>query len=83
MLREKSALEFKLGMFNDLLQSKTDVDDWLLLAQEDQSQDALEALSDNLTQLQKRLDDTELAILLNGPDDNSAAILEIHLGLAR
>lgn len=80
MLREKSALEFKLNMFGDLLQAKTDVDEWLLLAQEDQSQDALEALQENLALLQKRLDDTELAILLNGPDDNTAAILEIHPG---
>ncbi|MGE4265280.1 MAG: peptide chain release factor 2 [Desulfovibrio sp.] len=80
VLREKSALEFKLAMFNDLLQSKTDVDEWLVLAQEDQGQDALEALSENLAQLQKRLDDTELATLLNGPDDNSPAILEIHPG---
>lgn len=80
VLREKSALEFKLAMYADLSQAKTDVDDWLLLAQEDQGQDALEALSDNLALLEKRLGDTELAILLNGPDDNSAAILEIHPG---
>lgn len=80
VLREKSALEFKLGMFRDLEQAKTNVDEWLLLAQEDQGQDALEALNENLALLQKRLDDTELATLLNGPDDNTPAILEIHPG---
>ena len=67
-------------MYGDLAQAKADVDDWLQLAQEDQGQDALEALSENLTTLQKRLDNTELAILLNGPDDNTPAILEIHPG---
>lgn len=80
VLREKSSLEFKLGMYDALSLAKSDVEDWLLLAQEDQSQDAMEALSENLDQLQKRLDETELAILLNGPDDNSPAILEIHPG---
>ncbi len=67
-------------MYAALRQSKIDVDDWLVLAQEDQSQDALEALAENLSALQNRLDETELSILLNGPDDNSPAILEIHPG---
>jgi len=80
VLREKSALEFKLGMYDALAQAKADVDDWLVLAQEDQSQDAMEALGENLDHLQKRLDETELAILLNGPDDSSPAIIEIHPG---
>jgi len=80
VLREKSALEFRLGMYDALSQAKSNVDEWLLLAQEDQEQDALEALDENLAELEKRLNDTELATLLNGPDDNSPAILEIHPG---
>jgi peptide chain release factor 2 len=80
VLREKSGLELRIGMYRDLAQSKANVDDWLLLAQEDQGQDALEALDENLAELERRLNDTELAILLNGPDDNSPAILEIHPG---
>lgn len=80
MLREKSALEFRLGMYDGLAQAKADVDDWLGLAQDDQAQDTLEALRDNLDALQTRLDETELSILLSGPDDNTAAILEIHPG---
>ncbi len=80
MLREKSALEFRLGMYDGLSQAKADVDDWLGLAQDDQAQETLEALRDNLEALQTRLDETELSILLSGPDDNSAAILEIHPG---
>jgi len=80
VLREKSALEFRLGMYDGLSQAKADVDDWLGLAQDDQAQETLEALRDNLEALQTRLDETELSILLSGPDDNSAAILEIHPG---
>ncbi|WP_459853895.1 peptide chain release factor 2 [Humidesulfovibrio idahonensis] len=80
VLREKSALEFRLGMYDALSQAKSNVDEWLELAQEDQGQDAFEALAENLTELQKRLDETELATLLSGPDDNSPAILEIHPG---
>ena len=67
-------------MYEALSQARENVLEWLELAQEDQSQEALEALAENLATLQKRLDDTELAILLNGPDDNSPAILEIHPG---
>jgi peptide chain release factor 2 len=67
-------------MYDALSQVRSDVDDWLALAQEEQAQDTLEVLQDNLNQLQAKLDETELSILLSGPDDNSAAILEIHPG---
>jgi len=67
-------------MYNGLSQAKSDVDDWLALAHEDQAQDTLEALRENLDLLQSRLDETELSILLSAPDDNTAAILEIHPG---
>ncbi|MBU1230836.1 MAG: peptide chain release factor 2 [Proteobacteria bacterium] len=79
-LREKSALEFRLGMYDGLTQAKADVDVWLELAQEDQGQDAMEALREHLGIFQARLDETELCILLSGPDDDTAAILEIHPG---
>jgi len=80
VLREKSALEFRLGTYDALAQAKADVDDCLVLAQEDQSQEALEALEEYLGTFQVQLGETELSILLSGPDDDSAAILEIHPG---
>jgi len=80
VLREKSALEYRLNMCEALAQSKADADDWLLLAQDDQSQDALQELSDHLGIFQDRLEQTELTILLSGPDDNTPAIMEIHPG---
>jgi len=80
VLREKSGLEFRVGMYDALTTARDNVVEWLELAQDGQEDDALEALNENLDALEKRLGDTELAILLNGPDDNSAAILEIHPG---
>jgi len=80
VLREKSALEFRLAMCDNLAQSKTDVDDWLQLAQDDQGDDAFQALSEYLDIFENRLAETELSILLSGQDDNTAAILEIHPG---
>jgi peptide chain release factor 2 len=80
VLREKSGLEFRLATYDTLSQAKADVDDWLVLAQEDQGQDALEALEEYLGIFQSQLDETELSILLSGPDDAAAAILEIHPG---
>ncbi len=56
------------------------MDDCLVLAQEDQSQEALEALEEYLGTFQIQLAETEMSILLSGPDDDSAAILEIHPG---
>ncbi|MDO9631674.1 MAG: peptide chain release factor 2, partial [Humidesulfovibrio sp.] len=80
VLREKSAREFRLNAYDALAQAKADVDDCLVLAQEDQSQEALEALEEYLGTFQLQLGETELSILLSGPDDDSAAILEIHPG---
>lgn len=80
VLREKSGLEFRLGMYDSLTTARDNVREWLELAQGEQEQDVLEALNENLDDLAKRLAETELAILLNGPDDNSPAIMEIHPG---
>lgn len=80
VLREKSGLEFRLGMYDSLTSARDNVREWLELAQGEQEQDVLEALNENLDDLDTRLAETELAILLNGPDDNSPAIMEIHPG---
>ncbi len=80
VLREKSALEYRLSMCDALAQSRGDVEDWLALAQEEETPETLEALDEHLGAFQARLEDTELSILLSGPDDNTAAILEIHPG---
>ncbi len=51
-----------------------------MLAQEEETPETLEALEEHLGVFRTRLEDTELSILLSGPDDNNPAILEIHPG---
>ncbi len=67
-------------LWDGLLKAKEDLDEWLVMAAEDQSPDVLEALSDQVDTLSDRLQDTELRTLLSGPQDSAAAILEIHPG---
>lgn len=61
-------------------QAKQDLDEWLILAQDDPSQEVLQALSDQSETLSGQLQGAELATLLAGPEDSSGAILEIHPG---
>jgi peptide chain release factor 2 len=63
-----------------LRQAKQDLDEWLILAQDDPSQEVLQALSDQSETLSGQLQGAELATLLAGPEDSSGAILEIHPG---
>lgn len=70
----------RLDLLDALDQARANAEEWIELAQEDQGAEALQALSDSLDELQKRLDETELATLLAGQDDDSPAILEIHPG---
>ena len=69
-----------LELWDRLFKAKEDLDEWLTMAAEDQSQDVLEALSDQVGTLEERLQDTELRTLLAGAQDSAAAILEIHPG---
>ncbi|ACS79655.1 hypothetical protein Desal_1593 [Maridesulfovibrio salexigens DSM 2638] len=80
VLREKSMLEEKVTSYDNLTSSKDDVEEWLMMASEDQDQEILEALSENVEKLAKLVEQTELAALLSGPEDKSTAILEIHPG---
>lgn len=50
------------------------------MAQEDASQEVLEALNEQTETLARRIVETELKTLLSGPLDNSTSILEIHPG---
>ena len=67
-------------LWDRLFKAKEDLDEWLAMAAEDQGQEVLEALSDQVTTLEERLQDTELRTLLGGAQDSAAAILEIHPG---
>lgn len=69
-----------MDLWNSLLEAKEYLDEWLLLALEDQSQEVLEELSGQVNIMEERLNDTELRTLLAGPEDAGDAILEIHPG---
>ncbi len=80
LLREKSRLEDRSGRFDGLFTAKSDVDEWLVLAQEDQSAEALAALAEHLDILAARLKDTEMSTLLSEPEDKNSAIMVVHPG---
>lgn len=80
LLREKSRLEDRSGRFDGLFTAKSDVDEWLILAQEDQSAEALAALAEHLDILAARLKDTEMSTLLSEPEDKNSAIMVVHPG---
>jgi len=80
LLQEKSRLSSLVKLWGHLRQSKEDLDEWLLLAHEDQSPEILEALNDQVETLTRHLEETELRTLLAGPQDDADAILEIHPG---
>lgn len=67
-------------LWDNLLKAKEDLDEWLIMASEDQGLEVLEALNDQVDVLTERLQDTELRTLLSGAQDSAAAILEIHPG---
>jgi peptide chain release factor 2 len=80
LMREKSRLEDRSGRFDGLFTAKCDVDEWLVLAQEDQSAEALSALAEHLDILAARLKDTEMSTLLSEPEDKNSAIMVVHPG---
>ena len=67
-------------MYDGLDKARREAEEWLEMAREDKSAEVLEALNEQLSALSRRLEDTELATLLSGPEDKTAAILEIHPG---
>jgi peptide chain release factor 2 len=79
-LREKADLTGKVTTYETLRKAREDLDEWLMMAQEDQSQEVLGELSGQLGVLGQLVESAELATLLSGAEDASGAILEIHPG---
>lgn len=67
-------------MWDDLHQAKKDLDDWMLMAEDDQGAEVLEALAEQVKLLEVRLAETELRTLLSGREDQANALVEIHPG---
>ncbi len=55
--------------------------EWLTFAEQDQSQEVLDALRDSLAALHRKLEKIELEALLSGKEDKHFAIMAIHPGV--
>lgn len=80
VLQEKSRLENERDRFERLAQCRTDVEDWLALAEEEDSEEVLDSLAVSLDALRDGLEQAELELLLSDKEDGLPAILEIHPG---
>ena len=80
ILQEKRQLEETIAKLEELKKSEQDVQEWLALAEEEQTQEVFSLLKEHLDILEKKLQQAEMETLLAGPEDKSSAILEIHPG---
>ena len=80
VLQEKSRLEGEQARFSHMERAFADVRDWLTLAEEDGSEEALESLSEAVESLRALLERAEMEMLLSEKEDHQPAILEIHPG---
>ncbi|MFO7803328.1 MAG: peptide chain release factor 2 [Desulfovermiculus sp.] len=80
LLKEKSILEEWIQELEHLESSKIGLEEWMELAEEEQSQEAMEALNEQCKVLNKQLKRIELKALLADSEDKNNAILEIHPG---
>lgn len=80
VLREKSALEAELERLDSLEKAKSDVEDWLLLAEEDGGAEAMSSLEEAVNDFSEALETGEMDMLLSSEGDGQNALLEIHPG---
>lgn len=73
-------LEGEINRLEALETCRNDVSEWLALAEEDESSEALESLEEQIVRLEQLIEETEMNLLLSGKEDRFAALLEIHPG---
>ena len=73
-------LEATINRLARLEKAKTDMEEWLSLAGEEEDQEVLESLAAQIELLRTALEEAEIALLLSGKEDSMPAILEIHPG---
>ncbi len=78
LLKEKSQLSNKIASYDKLKDSKSELEEWIELAHEDEA--ALADLDGQIETFQALLETTEVSTLLSAPQDKSAAIVEVHPG---
>ncbi len=80
LLKEKSRLGGRVETLDTLEKTKTDAEEWLEMAHEEQTDEVLSTLQAQLDTLEERLTKTEMATLLAEDEDQSNALLAIHPG---
>ncbi len=78
LLKEKSQLSNKIDSYDNLKETKDELEEWIEFALEDEA--ALADLDTQIETFQTLLETTEVSALLSAPQDKSAAIVEIHPG---
>lgn len=77
-MQKKSQLENELSGIEELEDAKSNMEEWLELAEEDQSSEILQVAEEQIRHFKKVLDSFELKTLLSSEHDKNNAILEIH-----
>ena len=80
LLQEKTRLSEIVIEWDKLLKAKDDLNEWLTLAREEQTQEVLAELQKQIHVLTAGLQEAELRTLLAAREDNGTALLEIHPG---
>jgi peptide chain release factor 2 len=80
LLREKTRLSTDLDQWSALRRAREELDEWLLMAEEEPDQEILEEVRRHMRTLTELLQQAEIKTLLSAPEDQHAAILEIHPG---
>lgn len=80
VLQEKRRLEGEVARLTTLQTCRTDTEEWLTLAAEDNDPEALESLEEQVKRLEALLEETELSMLLSAEEDGQDAIVDIHPG---
>jgi len=69
-----------VNLFNKLRSQAEDIETLFELAESEDDESLSEEIKNELTSLEKELDQIEFKLMLNGPNDRNGAIVEIHPG---
>ncbi len=79
-MQKKSQLESELNSIKELQEAQINMEEWLELAEEDQTLEILRTAEEQINLFKNKLEDFELKTLLSSEQDKANAILEIHPG---
>ena len=78
--QEKNRLLGRKNKFNKANEALTDANELFEMANEEADEEAIETLFEEAPQLEDIIKQTEIEVMLSGPDDGSNAIVSIHPG---